>query len=71
MATPDRQAIGSNLAVLARRVARNREIAGLHYDFDSSGGAVLATSVAATMINNQSAIPTFDAALTQAAGEWS
>src|SRR5437868_15103207 len=42
---PDRDAISADLRVLADRVARNREIAGLHYASDSKGGVALAKSV--------------------------
>jgi hypothetical protein len=71
MAAADQQVFKANLAVLARRVARNREIAGLHYDFDSAGGAALAAALVPVMIGNLASIPTLDAAISKAKGEWS
>jgi membrane-associated phospholipid phosphatase len=72
---PDRDALTIDLGVLADRVARNREIAGLHYESDSKGGAALAASVLATLTNNNAAVPAgvvamFDDAITEAIGEW-
>ena len=55
-----------NLFVLARRIARNREIAGLHYASDSEGGRVLAEELRKALIG----LPRFDAAIMAAQGEW-
>jgi membrane-associated phospholipid phosphatase len=42
----DRAVLSSNLRTLATRVARNREIAGLHYPTDSAAGRKLAATIA-------------------------
>ena len=42
MTTADQNVLNTDLAVLAASIARNREIAGLHYPGDSDGGARLA-----------------------------
>ena len=60
----------SDLTVLAEEIARNREIAGLHYPKDSEGGAKLA-ELLDTQILTTGAVPRFDRAITAAAGEWS
>jgi hypothetical protein len=71
---PDRDALSADLFVLADRVARNREIAGLHYRSDSQGGAALAESLFNTMTNNGAhaagVVPTFDDAIADAQDEW-
>jgi membrane-associated phospholipid phosphatase len=61
--------ISRNVQVLASRIARNREIAGLHYPSDSAGGKALAQSLMTTL----AALPTsstFATLVGQAAGEW-
>ena len=50
-------------------IARNREIAGVHYPKDSEGGARLA-ELLDTKILVTGAVPKFDTALTDAKGEW-
>ena len=57
------------LKVLAIRIARNREIAGLHYPTDSEAGRRLAQSVSATLTGG-AAVPNFDAAIAAAGAEW-
>ena len=42
LAAPALQVVEENLLMMARRIARNREIAGLHYPTDSAAGATLA-----------------------------
>jgi hypothetical protein len=37
---------------LAQRIARNREVLGVHYPSDSEGGAMLATGVSTPTVNN-------------------
>ena len=59
-------AISSGLDVLADRIARNREIAGLHYPSDLAAGAALARE----MFTLLQPLATFQAALTAAKAEW-
>ena len=70
MTTADQNVLNTDLAVLAASIARNREIAGLHYPGDSDGGARLA-ELLATSILTSGAVPLFDSAISDAAGEWS
>jgi len=74
--TPD-QGIGLVLTRLADRIARNREIAGLHFLTDSSAGATLASNLF-TILTDEAVMPhptgkpsSFAAAMTQARSEWS
>jgi hypothetical protein len=62
--TPER--IGVVLNTLARRIARNREIAGLHYASDSAAGEHLATKI----FNSLRRIDKFKAAMDLARSEW-
>lgn len=55
-----------DLLAAAGRVARNREIAGLHFATDSQGGLVLAQQFVALLIK----VPRFAALLTAAKTEW-
>ena len=64
------------LTKLADRIARNREIAGLHYPSDSAAGKNLASDLF-TILNNESVMPhdpnqpsTFAAAMAAAQAEW-
>jgi hypothetical protein len=57
-----------NLLVLARRIARNREIAGLHYESDSVGGRVLAQELLKTLIAQQGNL--FTTLVADAREEW-
>jgi hypothetical protein len=41
------------LTHLASRIARNREIAGLHYPTDSVGGRMLASQIFSTILSNE------------------
>jgi hypothetical protein len=59
----------ADLTVLADMIARNREIAGLHYPGDSAAGARLA-DLMDTVILTVGAVPMFDYAVNAAAGEW-
>jgi hypothetical protein len=63
-----------NLRHLARRIARNREIAGLHYPSDSVGGRILAKQIFSTMLfdeSNAAPVPSYANALSLARAEWS
>jgi hypothetical protein len=62
--TPER--MGVVLDALACRIARNREIAGLHYPSDSAAGKHLATEI----FNSLGEIGSFKAAMTLAKSEW-
>jgi membrane-associated phospholipid phosphatase len=61
-------ALSADLDALATRIARNREIAGLHYPSDSDAGRSLAAGIVPLL--NSAAVPTFTAALAAAQGEW-
>ena len=63
-------ALTDNLAVLADRIARNRELAGLHYESDSKGGAELAKVLFGVLTNSASPIKLFDEAVAGAVAEW-
>jgi hypothetical protein len=59
----------SDLSILADEIARNREIAGLHYPKDSEGGARLADLLDGTILTT-GAVQMFDDAISAAKGEW-
>jgi len=59
-------AISSGLDVLADRIARNRELAGLHYPSDTAAGVALAGEMMQLLQN----LATFQAAVTIAQNEW-
>ena len=67
--TGDLGAISSNLRTLALRVARNREIAGLHYPSDSAHGRLLAETIL-PFLTGMGAGTWFDATRTAARAEW-
>ena len=69
MPAADQAVLNSDLTILADSIARNREIAGLHYPKDSEGGARLA-DLLDSMILTTGAVPLFDGAIAAAAGEW-
>jgi membrane-associated phospholipid phosphatase len=60
--------VARELKVLAVRIARNREIAGLHYPTDSDAGRQLAQSLLNTL--TAAAPPGFTAAIAAAGAEW-
>jgi membrane-associated phospholipid phosphatase len=74
----DRTALTETIKALARRVARNREIAGLHYPSDSAAGAALASAAFAKLSKHTGtgqsvshyALRSFGEAVTKAAAEW-
>jgi membrane-associated phospholipid phosphatase len=66
---PLMQPIQADLWVLADRIARNREIAGLHYPSDSAAGVVLANQILPLLIGMDPA-SAYQKALTDAAAEW-
>ena len=67
----DLEAVSSNLRTLALRVARNREIAGLHYPTDSAAGCKLADTIVCFLINMVAPTSWFRKAVIAAEGEWS
>ena len=69
MTAADQDVWSADLNVLADEIARNREIAGLHYPADSAGGARIA-DLLDTVILTPGAVKMFDDAVTAAAGEW-
>jgi len=68
MPATDRPVIEENLLRLARRVARNREIAGLHYRTDSDAGEALAGVIFTRLTTSASSL--FTDAIGGAATEW-
>lgn len=70
LTTGDLGAVSSNLRTLAIRVARNREIAGLHYPTDSATGRKLADTVA-PFLTSMGSTTWFGKAVAAAKGEWS
>jgi hypothetical protein len=69
LTTGDREAVSSNLRTLALRVARNREIAGLHYPTDSAAGQKLADTIA-PFLTSMAPNTRFDKTVTAARAEW-
>jgi membrane-associated phospholipid phosphatase len=67
--TGDLGAVSSNLRTLALRIARNREIAGLHYPTDSAAGRKLADTIVPFLISMASTT-WFGKAVAAAKGEW-
>lgn len=67
--TGDLGAVSSNLRTLALRVARNREIAGLHYPTDSVAGRKLADTIA-PFLTGMAPTTWFGKAVTAAKAEW-
>jgi hypothetical protein len=65
----DFAAISSNLGTLATRIARNREIAGLHYPSDSADGRALAVTIE-PFLTGMGTNTWFGKAVTAAKGEW-
>ena len=72
------QGVGISLVLnrLADRIARNREIAGLHYPTDTAAGVDLASQLFA-ILNDETVMPhptgqssTFKTAMTAAQAEW-
>ena len=70
MSPTDAAFIATDLKVLAGRVARNREIAGLHYESDSKAGCALANALFGTLTGT-SAPSRFVTAVNAAKDEWS
>ena len=68
LSTPVKAALSADLDALAGRIARNREIAGLHYRSDSTAGSNLAVAILGIL--NSVAMPTFTTAVTAAQAEW-
>jgi hypothetical protein len=69
MPAADQIVWNADLTVLAGSIARNREIAGLHYAADSAGGVRLA-DLMDTVILTPGKVPMFDQAVAAAAEEW-
>jgi hypothetical protein len=68
------EALTPGLRQLARRIARNREIAGLHYPTDTAGGHRLAEQIFSRILFDESAMPpvkSYQDVLKSARGEWS
>jgi hypothetical protein len=65
---PQHDAIVDDSKTLARRIARNREIAGLHYESDSRAGKALANGILPLL--SDPANTWYQAALSAAKAEW-
>ena len=63
---PNTMPMRRDLAALADRIARNREIAGLHYPSDSQAGVKIAGSILLLM----TATSLYQTAIGDATGEW-
>jgi hypothetical protein len=70
MSGPDQDVLKTDVKALAKEVARNREIAGLHYPKDSQGGKRLAKLLNKKILKAGN-VQRFDDAITAAKGEWS
>jgi hypothetical protein len=68
LSAADAAVIVSDLTELANVIARNREIAGLHYPSDSVAGQLLAAPLFNTL--NSAHVPLFGDAVTAARSEW-
>jgi UDP-N-acetylmuramoylalanine-D-glutamate ligase len=62
-------AMVDDFATLAHRIARNREIAGLHYPSDSKAGKDLAAAIL-PLLHNLPAGSWYQRAMTDAQNEW-
>ena len=69
MSTTDQDVWKSNLDTLADSIARNREIAGLHYAKDSEGGSRLADLLNDNILAGTAVQMLYDA-INAAADEW-
>jgi membrane-associated phospholipid phosphatase len=69
LTTGDLGAVSSNLRTLAIRIARNREIAGLHYPSDSDAGRKLAETIA-PFLTGMGTTTWFGKAVAAAKNEW-
>lgn len=63
------QPMVNDLTVLADRIARNRQIAGLHYQNDTDAGVRLAGDIY-NILKNHTSVPSFDGLIAAAQGEW-
>ena len=66
---PQQSTMVDNLWTLADRIARNREIAGLHYPSDTAAGEAIARTVMAKLTTAASQTR-FNQAVADAVGEW-
>jgi membrane-associated phospholipid phosphatase len=67
---PGRTTVGVSLGVLARRLARNREIVGLHYPSDTKAGIKLAGAITTQILLDPAYLPKFKVLLDEAKLEW-
>src|SRR5262249_40019239 len=65
-----RTTVEESLFVLADRVARNREIAGLHYPSDSTAGVTLAGAITDKILLDREYLPKFTKLVDAAKAEW-
>ncbi|WP_208738477.1 phosphatase PAP2 family protein [Bradyrhizobium vignae] len=65
-----RTTIGKTLGALADRVARNREIAGLHYRSDTMAGVTLAAAITDKILLDRTYLPKFRELVDNARREW-
>jgi membrane-associated phospholipid phosphatase len=69
-ADPHRTTIGKSLVFLADRIARNREIAGLHYPSDTRAGVTLAGAITSKILLDRDYLPKFAKLVENAKREW-
>jgi len=69
MPVADQDVLKADVKVLAKSIARNREIAGLHYPKDSQGGKRLAKLLNRNILTAAN-VPLYQAAINAAGGEW-
>jgi hypothetical protein len=69
-ADPDRTTIEKSLVFLADRIARNREIAGLHYPSDTRAGVTLAGAITSKILLDCDYLPKFAKLVDNAKHEW-
>ncbi|MGD4150926.1 hypothetical protein QT608_22480, partial [Xanthomonas citri pv. citri] len=67
---PERTTIEKSLGVLADRISRNREIAGLHYPSDTRAGVTLAAAITAKILLDRAYLPKFAELVENARREW-
>jgi hypothetical protein len=65
-----RLSLGDALESLANRIAENREVAGLHFSFDTEAGKTIANAWGPYIIANADKLPLIKETLAAASAEW-
>ena len=66
----EKTTIGKSLGALAARIARNREIVGLHYRSDSTAGVTLAKAISSKILLDPKYLPKFKRLVQNATEDW-